>query len=560
MFRSNPRQVYSELSGNQKTDQPVPNSDESKQFWSMLWDRPLQHNNNCKWLNEITNQTRQKNITITSERIHKLIRRMPNWKASGIDQLHGFWIKYLNSLHQRLVEHLQACLEMENVPDWMTEGTTVLIMKDESKGPVVSNYRPIACLPTTYKLLTGVLAETIYEHISSHGELPIEQKGCKKKSRGTKDQLLIDKMILKNCKKAKKNLHMAWIDYKKVYDMVPQSWILKCLELSEIAANTSKLIENSMKTWRTTLVAGSTVLGKVNIRRGIFQGNSLSPLLFVLAMIPLTKILRKHRTGYIVKGEGIKINHLLFMDDLKLYGKNTKEIESLIQTVRKFSEDIKMEFGIDKCAIMEMKSGKMVNTPGCKLPNESTIKGLNLDDNYKYLGILEADDIKHEEMKNNIKKEYFNRIRRILKSKLNAGNIVTAMNTWAISLIRYGAGIVKWNKEELQTMDRKTRKMMTIHGALHPKADVDRLYIPRKDGGRGLISIEDCVNDEELSLAEYIENSNEDFLKCVKEEGFMRETNGISMNTIKSKRQRARFESWKSKEMHGQFLRQTSDI
>ena len=139
-----------------------------------------------------------------------------------------------------------------------------------------------------------------------------------------------------------------------------------------------------MKTWRTTLVAGSTVLGKVNIRREIFQGDSLSPLLFVLAMLPLTKILQKHRAGYIVKGEGIKVNHLLFMDDLKLYGKNTKEIESLIQTVRKFSEDIKMEFGIDKCAIMEMKSGKMVNTPGCKLPNESTIKGLNLDDNYKY--------------------------------------------------------------------------------------------------------------------------------------------------------------------------------
>ena len=52
-------------------------------------------------------------------------------------------------------------------------------------------------------------------------------------------------------------------------------------------------------------------------------------------------------------------------------------------------------------------------------------------------------------MKNNTKKEYLNRIRRILKSKLNAGNIVTAMNTWANSLIRYGAGIVKWNKEEL---------------------------------------------------------------------------------------------------------------
>ena len=51
----------------------------------------------------------------------------------------------------------------------------------------------------------------------------------------------------------------------------------------------------------------------------------------------------------------------------------------------------------------------------------------------------------------------------------------------------------KWSESKLQVIDRKTRKLFTIHGALHPKSDVDRLYIPRKEGGRGLISIEDCV-------------------------------------------------------------------
>ena len=78
-----------------------------------------------------------------------------------------------------------------------------------------------------------------------------------------------------------------------------------------------------------------------------------------------------------------------------------------------------------------------------------------------------------------------------MKSKLNGGNLVRGVNTWAVSLLRYSPAFVSWRKSELQAIDRKARKL--LYGALHPESDVDRLYIPRKEGGRGLISIEDCV-------------------------------------------------------------------
>ena len=94
----------------------------------------------------------------------------------------------------------------------------------------------------------------------------------------------------------------------------------------------------------------------------------------------------------------------------------------------------------------------------------------------------------------NVSKEYIKRLRKLLTSKLNDGNLVCRDNTWAVSLLRYSAAFVSWRKNELQAIDRKTRKLFTIYGALHPKSDVDRLYIPRKEGGRGLISIEDCVD------------------------------------------------------------------
>ena len=76
-----------------------------------------------------------------------------------------------------------------------------------------------------------------------------------------------------------------------------------------------------------------------------------------------------------------------------------------------------------------------------------------------------------------------------MKSKLNSGNLVRGVNVRAVSLLRYSAAFVSWTKSELQANDRKTRKLFTIYGALHPTSDVDRLYLPRKEGGRGLISI-----------------------------------------------------------------------
>ena len=109
------------------------------------------------------------------------------------------------------------------------------------------------------------------------------------------------------------------------------------------------------------------------------------------------------------------------------------------------------------------------------------------------MGILEADRFLEEKMKLNVSKECIRRLRKVLKSKLNGGNLVRGVNTLAVSVIRYSAAFVSWRKSELQAIDIKTRKLFTIYGALHPKSDVDRLYIPRKEGRRGLISIEDCV-------------------------------------------------------------------
>ena len=125
-----------------------------------------------------------------------------------------------------------------------------------------------------------------------------EQKGCRKGTQGTHDQLFIDKMILKESNAREKNLALGWIDYKKAYDMIPHPWILECLGLVGTAQNIKNLVANSMNGWKTELISNGQSLGNVDIKRGIFQGNFLSPLLLVITMIPLTLILTKREAGY----------------------------------------------------------------------------------------------------------------------------------------------------------------------------------------------------------------------------------------------------------------------
>ena len=127
-----------------------------------------------------------------------------------------------------------------------------------------------------------------------------------------------------------------------------------------------------MKSWRVELTCGSETLGEVSIKRGIFQGDALSPFLFVIAIIPLTYILRAANSGYEFR-TGETINHLLFMDHLKLYSKSEKALDSLIQTARIFSEDIGMQFGIDNCVMLVMKKGEIVKSDGIQLPSDKVI-------------------------------------------------------------------------------------------------------------------------------------------------------------------------------------------
>ena len=163
-----------------------------------------------------------------------------------------------------------------------------------------------------------------------------------------------------------------------------------------------------------------------------------------------------------------------------------------------------------------MKSGKRYLTDRIELPNQDKIGTLAENETYKYLGILEADTIKQVKMKNKIQKEYLRRTRKILETKLSSRSLIKGINTWAVSLVRYSGPFLKWTRDELRQMDQRTRKLMTMHKALHPRDDIDRLYVLRKVGGRELASIEDSVDASIQRLGNYTEKQEPGLITAIR--------------------------------------------
>ena len=137
---------------------------------------------------------------ITADMVEQQVKKIKNWAAPGKDEVHDYWLKHLTSQYTRIAKQLNHLLQTGTIEDWMTTGKTTLLQKNKEKSTIPSNYRSITCLPTTFKLMTAIIAESMLNHLENDDLIPDEQKDNHRKSRGTKDQLIIYKMILRNAK------------------------------------------------------------------------------------------------------------------------------------------------------------------------------------------------------------------------------------------------------------------------------------------------------------------------------------------------------------------------
>ena len=571
-FKFNRKKLFKEILGKGKTSDDVPDKDECERFWKNIWGTSVDDEFDDLLLRRVANKVKdnhkQEPCLITMAELTEQFRRTTNWIAAVIDGIHGFWIKNLTAFHNKILELMNRILnERMQIPTLLTTGRTVLIQKDQAKGNQAANYRPITCLPILWKTLTGILAGKVYKHLEVNNLIPEMQKGCIRRSRATKDQLIIDQQILKDAKTRKKNLSMCWIDYQKAYDMVPHSWILKVMRAYGIADNIVEVIATTMKEWNVWLYHKKERLCNIAIKRGIFQGDALSPIMFIMTLFPLSHVTLNNQMGYLMKTDNInsdpnmavnkvRINHLLYMDDIKLYAQSEEQLHRLVDAVKGYSDTMKMRFGLDKCKIVNVSHGKLsTSSDAYEMDKGEKIEALVREsDSYKYLGILQLNDMKNEEMKTKVEQEYTKRVRAILKTQLYAKNKIQAINSLAIPVIKYTGYILQWTKAELQQLDRQTRKLLTMYRGLSKRADVDRIYTKRIDGGRGLVSVEEAIMVEEASVERYRQKSKQNVIHIR-----LCEAEGKNIKDLKDSIQRQRRDGWGSKRMHGEYMRRLEE-
>nr|CAH7732997.1 unnamed protein product [Callosobruchus chinensis] len=349
--------------------------------------------------------------------------------------------------------------------------------------------------------------------------------GSKKGVAGCRDNLLIDRCVTQDTVQYKRNLSMAWIDYRKAFDTTSHELIVRWLACLSVDDQIAGCIKQLMPLWKTRFAITSSETRVrtelVSFKRGVFQGDSLSPLLFCISLLPLS-IALKNTKGYSCGAPNRRrhqVTHLFYMDDLKLYAFGQRDIQHSLKVVQDYSHAIGMEFGTDKCAMVHLKKGRrgVKGEEDERLVDGSILRQLHAGDTYAYLGVAQSHIQEANIVKECLRRKYLQRLRQIWSSELSGKNKVAATNMLAVPLLLYTFGAIRWTVEELRQLDTKTRKRMNMERSLHPKSSVPRIYLPRHLGGRGLLSLERLHNRVVLATACYVTRSTDPLICLVRE-------------------------------------------
>ena len=291
-FVNNQKQVYRQWKSRQVEITTTPPIDDVKTFWADIWEKEVNVNIETDWYKQLQStycsDVTTKKYEINRDIFDKVISRLPNNKAPGRDAITGFWIKKISAVHLDLINIYR---EVKNgsiaMPQWLITSKTNLIPKNADTH-LVKNYRPIACQNTTYKLYTGIINQFIEDHCLSNDIITLEQAGGKKGSWGCTDQLLINKMVLDEVRKSRRNIFTMCFDYRKAFDSIPHIWLFESLRLAKLPEEIIKAVQSLGEKWATEIYIQTkeivSVTDVIRYLTAILQGDCLSLLLFVLCI------------------------------------------------------------------------------------------------------------------------------------------------------------------------------------------------------------------------------------------------------------------------------------
>ena len=216
---------------------------------------------------------------------------------------------------------------------WLTRACTQLLLKNENTH-IAKNYHPIACQNLMFKLCNSCINTFVQQHCKINNIITAEQVEGKRGVWGYLEQLLINKTVLNEVKKNLQNLVTVWLDHQKEFDSVPHEWLIESSKLAKLPPLIVTAIDTLTKLWAANMNTSRenvSFTSNLEYKNGIFQGDGLSVLLFILSMNTLSFMLNRLKDYSTGKGNSREINitHPFFVNDSKSFSPNMNSMKFL---------------------------------------------------------------------------------------------------------------------------------------------------------------------------------------------------------------------------------------
>ncbi|CAD5229735.1 unnamed protein product [Bursaphelenchus xylophilus] len=494
------------LESGESRDDPALRVDEIREYWAGIVGESQRSQSDAitaEWAQDCNVSAQE----VTDEQLRVWWRMAvskckPN-KAPGPDGIPGVSWKRLPCASDWLCTWLINALRSVrvNTPGWLAHGRVVLLYKKgDASDP--ANYRPIACLNTCYKLITSVIEKAIREQVSACPQLlPREQIANRKGVWGCTHASIVDRMVTGSARVDKGipgGLRVLFYDCQKAFDSVLRDHMFKVLEVAKIDRKLLLLMKSLTMNWTVRYElrrSGHTERSNpLRVRRGLLQGDTLSPTWFCLCIAPISKALRDANPGPQFRpipgrrdGVSVYVGHMFYMDDLKVYCAGERAQVAAERLVPELFSRIGMNINASKSAAASL-SGE--NTT-------SSLPVLGVKDQYKYLGI-ESGFVAHEVAA-------YARMEKVILAKVSSILQVTqhtvGQRRHAIRTVAFpGAAFILANiilgdkrpataASDMDRMDMEIRKLIRSRGILHAKCANPRMYLSCERGGLGWPSL-----------------------------------------------------------------------
>lgn len=381
------------------------------------------------------------------------IKKLKAEKCPGPDGITNEAIKIGSKyLAHPLTQLFNSILDSGTTPFQWSESNMILLYK-KGDPTDIGNYRPISLLPTLYKLFSSIIEKRISKRIEEHQ--PIEQAGFRR-GYSTIDHIHAIEQIVEKYNEYQKPLYVVFIDYRKAFDTIRHSSIWTALISQRVEHKYIEIIKYLYNNC-TSRVKLETTGPPIPIRRGVRQGDPLSPKIFIAVLEMVFSKLNWERKGLNINGNFI--NHLRFADDIILLSESAKEMESMIHSLKTMSYEVGLEMNLDKTKIM---------SNSIKHPIYLDEKPLEYVDSYIYLGKQisfgkQNNELEVERRISGAWKKFWS-LKDILKGTMPINLKKKLMDTCLLPSITYGCQTWKYTlrvKNKIRSCQRSMERSIT---------------------------------------------------------------------------------------------------